>query len=104
MEDTCPDESIKLKLRLLGCHAVDVEVEVEIVADGFKIVVNLCYFLVFSKHINGVHFFLDHGVESIDQSFSQQESEFVVGEVSESLEQQPDVHIGNRVVDVKVIG
>ena len=104
VEDTGPNESIKLEVRVFLTFAVDVKVEVQISSDGEHVVVKILNLFRFPENIDVFHLLVGHFVVSIDQILSELESILVFRKVSESLVDKPDVHICDRVVDMEIVG
>jgi hypothetical protein len=53
--------------------------------------------------LNIFHLSTDKLVEAVNNFFTELIRKFVFAEVSESLVEQPDVKVGDRVVDVEII-
>ena len=103
MENTRPDQGIKLVIRVVDTLTVDEEVEIVVTTNGVHVVVNIFDLFGLTKYLNIIHFLSSHFVESFDQLFSELEGKFILREVPKSLVEQPHVHVGNRVVDMEVV-
>lgn len=93
VEDTGPNESIKLEVWVFLTFAVDVKVEVQISSDGEHIVVKILNFFGFPENIDVFHLLVGHFIVSVDQILSELECILVFRKISESLVEKPDVHI-----------
>ena len=103
VEDAAPHEGVQLVVWIFGALAIDEEVEVEVAPDGEHVVVDVLDFLGFSQDVHVLHLLVGHSVERVDQVLSELESKLVLAEISETLVNEPDVHIGDRMVDMKVV-
>ena len=103
VEDAGPDEGVNLVIWIINRLAIDKEMEVEIPSDSIHVIINIFDLLGFPEDINILHLIASHAVECIDEVLSQLMSIFVLTEVPESLVYQPNMHIGDTVVNMEVI-
>jgi hypothetical protein len=102
MENTRPDKRIQLEFRLHHGLAVDKEVEIQVSADREKIVFNVFHLLHPPHNLHIFHFVGDPLVERLDNLLLQLESKLILGEVAQTLVHQPQMHVGNGVLNVEV--
>lgn len=95
VEDASPHEGVKLELRVFRGSAVDEEVEIEVPADGEEIILDVLDLLELSEDLHIFHFRGNQLVKTIDQFLSKLEGELVLGEVSQALVNEPDMHVGD---------
>ena len=102
MENTRPNQSIQLVIRVVYALAVDVEVEIEVPSDGIHVIVYVVNFLSFPHDIDVVHFAGGHFSEGFNQLLSQLECELVLRKVPQPLVNKPNMHVNNGVVYVEI--
>ena len=68
-----------------------------------QVVIELFDLLVLSEHLHLFHLTVDHSVETLNERLFELIRELVAREVAKALIHEPEVDVGDRVVDVEVI-
>ena len=82
---------------------MDKEVVIKVLTDSKHVVIELFDFSMLAEDLDIFHLVVDHSIEESDHLFTELLSELVTGEVSQTLVDQPQMHIGDRVVNMEVI-
>jgi hypothetical protein len=103
VENGRPHQGVKFVVGVVHALAVDEEVEVQITTNGVHVVVDILDLLGLTEDVHVVHFLVSHFVVGVNHVLSEVHGELVLREVPESLMNEPDMHVGDGMVDVEVI-
>ena len=95
VENTRPDQRINFVLRLKHGCSVYKEVEVQVFSDGKQVIFDVLELFVSAENVDGVHLITYECVERLYDVVGQLHCKLVFFEVSQSLVDEPHVHVGN---------
>jgi len=95
VENTRPDQRIDFVLRLKRGCSVYKEVEVQVFSDSKQVVFDVLELFVSAENVNGVHLITYECVECLYDVVGQLHCKLVFFEVSQSLVDEPHVHVGD---------
>ena len=88
---------------VLTRNSVNKEVVVKVLSDGKQVVVELFNLPVLAEDLDIFHLVVDHSIESLDEFIFELISKRIARKVSETLVDQPQVHVSDGVVNMEII-